>query len=315
MQNVSASLLWRLALRDLRGGLRGFGIFLACIALGVASITGVGSTARSLAQGLQREGRVILGGDVSFSLIHRELKPDERAWLEAAGTLSSVALLRAMARTAAGEPALVEIKAVDDAYPPGGALVLDPAGPAQSALEARANVFGIAADAALTARFDIKAGEKLFIGDTPLELRATVAGEPDKLAGGIGFGPRVLMSQQALAATGLVQPGSLVRRVYRLSLPQATSDADIDALVAKANAAFPEAGWEVRTRSNVSPQFGKNLDRFTQFLTLVGLTALVVGGVGIANAVASYVESKREAMAVLKSAGATGGTEIGRAHV
>src|SRR3954466_13977758 len=75
----------RFALRELRGGIRGFYVFLACIALGVAAIAGVGSTAGSLIDGLAREGRVILGGDVAFSLIHREAEAPERAFLEQHG--------------------------------------------------------------------------------------------------------------------------------------------------------------------------------------------------------------------------------------
>ena len=117
----------------MRGGLRGFYVFIACIALGVMAIAGVGSLAASLADGLAREGRVILGGDVAFSLIQREASADERAFLAAQGRVSIAATMRAMARTADGRTALVEIKAVDAAYPLYGAVALEP----QSSLAAR----------------------------------------------------------------------------------------------------------------------------------------------------------------------------------
>ena len=303
--------LLRLALRDMRGGLRGFVIFLACIALGVAAIVGVGSVARALSDGLAREGRVILGGDVSFALIQRQIKSDELAWLSARGSVSQVGLMRAMARRIDGEPALVEIKAVDAAYPASGSVQIAPDMPLATALAERDGVFGIVADAAFAARLDLKTGDRVFIGDTPLDLRATLVQEPDKLAAGIGFGPRVVMSEAALQATGLVQPGSLVRWLYRVALasPNPAQPADEAALARfteSAGTAFPEAGWEVRTRKNVSPQFAKNLERFTQFLTLVGLTALIVGGVGVANAVRGYVDAKQATIATLKSLGATG---------
>ena len=307
----TALTLLRLALRDLRGGLRGFGIFLGCIALGVAAIIGVGSVARSLSDGLAREGRTILGGDVSMALIHRQMNPDELAFLQASGKVSKVALLRAMARRADGEPALVEIKAVDAAYPASGTAQIQPDMPLATALADTGGAYGIVADQAFAVRLDLKIGDRVFIGDTPLDLRAILMQEPDKLAAGIGFGPRVLMSQAGLEATGLVQPGSLVRWLYRVALASAdpaqpASDAAVAAFVDKANAAFPEAGWEMRTRKNVSPQFAKNLERFTQFLTLVGLTALIVGGVGVANAVRGYVDAKQATIATLKSLGATG---------
>src|SRR3954452_8693347 len=120
------SLALRYALREMRGGLRGFYVFVACIALGALAIAGVGSVAASLTEGLAREGRTLLGGDVAFSLIQREAKPDEIAFLRARGKLSVAATLRAMARTGNGRLALVEIKAVDEHYPMLGELVLDP---------------------------------------------------------------------------------------------------------------------------------------------------------------------------------------------
>ena len=121
----AASLALRYALRELRSGLRGFYVFIACIALGVMAIAGVGSVAASLGDGLTREGRTLLGGDVAFSLIQREAKPDEIAFLRSRGDVSVVATLRGMARSADGRLALVELKAVDGAYPMLGTLALD----------------------------------------------------------------------------------------------------------------------------------------------------------------------------------------------
>ena len=302
----------RLALRDLRGGLGGFQIFLACIALGVAAIVGVGSVSRSLSDGLARESGRILGGDVSFTLIHRELNETERQFLQERGTLSTIAAMRVMARAPEGSAALVEIKAVPPSYPALGEATLAPAKPLQEALATRDGLPGFVAEAALATRLDLKIGDKLLIGDGTFEYRAELMSEPDKLASGIGFGPRVIISLDALRATGLVQPGSLVRWINRLSLRrdangQPASDAQVDETAAQARKALPDAGWEVRTRSNVSPQFDKNLQRFTQVLTLVGLTARVVGGVGVANAVRGFVDRKRNDLATLKSVGATGG--------
>ena len=305
-------LVLRLALRDLRGGLRGFGIFLACIALGVAAITGVGSVSRALSDGLARQGRTILGGDASFDLIQRETTPEETAFLRSRGSLSRVSVLRAMARSDRGGTALIELKAVGPEYPNVGAVGLDPPMPLSAALAAAGGTYGIVADAAFKARLGLSVGDTIAIGTSRYALRAVLTQEPDKLAGGIDIGPRVLMSDAGLAASGLIQPGSLVRRLYRVNLPaaapaQPASTAAVQALVDAAARQFPEAGWEVRTRENVSPQFARDLRRFTQFLTLVGLTALIIGGVGVANAIRGFVARKRPAIATLKSLGATGG--------
>jgi putative ABC transport system permease protein len=306
--NGRLALVLRLAGRDLRGGLRGFYVFILCIALGVTAIAGVGAVAASLADGIAREGRGLLGGDVAFSLIPNEATPEERAFLESRGRLSVAATLRAMARTDDGRMALTEIKAVDGAHPLYGADVFDPDRPLAELLEQRTGTFGAVADPALLARLDLKPGAVIRIGQAPIEIRANLVSEPDKLAGGIGFGPRLLISNQALQATGLIQPGSLVRWHYRVRLGDGNaSDADVARVVAAAGAAFPDAGWEVRTRTNASPSLEQDVERFTQYLTLVGLTALLVGGVGVANAVKGHLDRKRNVIATLKSVGATGG--------
>jgi len=297
----------RFALRDLLGDPRGFGIFVACIVIGVAAISGVAGLSRSLAEGLAREGRTILGGDASFSLVARELSPEQRAFFEARGRMSEISLMRAMARRDDGEAAMVEIKAVDPAtYPAFGAATLDPEQPLADALAEKDGVAGIAVDPILLARLDVKLGDTLLIGNSRVALRAKLLSEPDKLAGGVGFGPRVMMTRAALRASGLVTPGTVVRNQTRLTLRGNATDEDVKAFVKAADAAFPQAGWEERTRDAVSPQFSRNLDRFTQLLTLVALTALVAGGAGVANAVQGFVERKRTQFAVLKALGATG---------
>lgn len=298
---------FRFALRELRGGIRGFYVLIFCIALGVMAIAGVGSFSDSLTGGLAREGRTILGGDVAFSLIHREAGESERRFLESRGQVSVAATMRAMARASADKMSLVEIKAVDGAYPLVGTTVTEPAMPLRDAFAERDGIFGAAADPALLVRLDLEPGARITVGAATFEIRGALRNEPDKLAGGIGFGPRLLMSEAGLRATGLVQPGSLVRWHYRVKLPDNDgSDRAAAALVSDAEKQLPEAGWEIRTRSNASPALERNVERFTQFLTLVGLTALLVGGVGVANAVNSHLDRKRNTIAAMKSLGATG---------
>lgn len=299
----------RIAARELRGGAKGFAVFLLCLALGVAAIAGVGSLSGSLTEGLAREGRTILGGDASFSLLHREAGPAERKLLGDRGRVSEVATLRAMARAPSGDATLVELKAVDGGWPLVGTATLDPATPLADVLAKRDGAFGAAVDPAVFARFGLKPGDKLAVGGAEFVLRASLATEPDRLSEGVGFGPRMIVSTEGLRASGLIQPGSLVKWTYRVALPdEARGDAEVRSLVADVSREAREAGFEVRSRFNAAPQLERNVNRFTQFLTIVGLTALVVGGVGVANAVAAFVERKRETIAVLKSVGASGRT-------
>ena len=296
----------RFALRELRGGVRGFGVFLACLALGVAAISGVGSFARALSDGFAREGGTLLGGDVAFSLANREARPEERAFLERRGTVSAVATLRAMAR-AHTEATLVELKAVDLRYPLAGAVALDPPGPLAPALARRGEVFGAVAEPALLVRLGIAPGARIQVGAATFEIVAALTAEPDRISLGVGFGPRVLVSEEALRASGLLQPGSLVRWSYRVKLDDAREPA-LAGLMREARERHPAAGWEVRTRTSVSPQIERNLRRFAEYLTLAGLTALLIGGVGVANAVKHYLDRKRGAIAVFKAVGAPGAT-------
>jgi putative ABC transport system permease protein len=302
-----ASLALRYALRELRGGLRGFYVFIACIALGVLAIAGIGSVAASLSEGLAREGRTLLGGDAAFSLIQREAKPDEVAFLRARGEVSVTGMLRGMARASDGRLALVEIKAVDGSYPMLGELTLDPKIPVADLLAEQGGAFGAAADSTLLARLDLKLGDRVTVGSATFQIRSVVGTEPDKLAGSVGFGPRFLVSEAGLRATGLLLPGSLVRWIYRVKLPaNAADDRAATALVNDARTALPQAGWEIRSRGNASPQLERTINRFTQFLTLVGLAALLVGGVGVANAVKSHIDRRRDVIATFKALGATG---------
>jgi putative ABC transport system permease protein len=313
---VRLAALARFSFRDLRGGLSGLRIFLACIAIGVTAIVGVNSLGRSLQDGLAREGRAILGGDASFSVIHQELGPEARAWLGQRGRLDDVASMRAMARSESGDATLADVKAVGPNWPPLGQAQFEPQTAAAFACEGK--TCGAEVDDILLDRLSLKVGDTFHIGDAKLVVRGRIVTEPDRLASGIGFGARVLMSQQALAASGLVQPGALIRYTTRLTMNPGGAPPslhEVRAMMAGARKAFPEAGWEIRDRSNVSPEFSRDIDRFGEFLALVGLISLVVGGVGVGNAAGGFLETKRPSLAILKALGATGAEIVAAAVI
>ena len=294
-----------LARRELRGGLHGFRTFLASLVLGIGAIAAVGSLTESLLDGLRGDGRVLLGGDLDLRLAQREITDAQRAWLEARGRLSQIVSLRAMAHKN-GRRALIELRAVDSAYPLYGAVELRPARPLAELLAYRDGAWGLAADASLLRRLEMdpksfEAGGRLRIGELTYEVRALVVREPDR-ATRIAFGPRVLVAYDSLAETGLLQPGSLNHHHTRLRLPEG---ADSAALRRDLAAAFPAAGWRVRDTSEAAPGLARFIDRLGLFLTLIGLTALLIGGVGIGNAVRGYLESRTATIATLKCLGAS----------
>jgi putative ABC transport system permease protein len=299
---MTLPLALRLARREMRGGLRGFGIFLACLTLGVAAIAGVGSLSAAVDAGLKGDARVVLGGDLEFHLINRPASEAQLAALRQGGALSEVEQMRAMARRPDGaRRSLIELKAVDGAYPLYGAIGLSPVQDLGAALGRRDGQWGAVVDAAILPRLDVKLGDTIRIGDGDFVIRGVLTREPDFGGNMMIFGPRIMIGSGGLAATGLLQPGALISHSYRLRLALGIAAPEF---IATMNARFPDAGWRVRDPSNATPSIERFLDRITLFLTLVGLTALLVGGVGIGNAVRGYLGGKVATIATLKCLGA-----------
>jgi putative ABC transport system permease protein len=289
-----AALAWRLALRDLRGGLRGMRVVLACLALGVAAIAAVGSLRAAVDAGLASDGARLLGGNIAIESGAEPLPDSLRAWLTARGAATSaVTLLRTLAVAPAGARMLVELKVVDAAYPLLGALVLDP--PATLA-------GGVAVDPLVLQRLHLHAGDTIRLGQLSLPIRAALVSEPDHASGFSLLGPRVLMRAQDLAATGLIQPGSLVTHELRARLPPG---ADPGATVTALRAAFPGTGWRIRDATQAAEGLAQAVRQTSLFLTLVGLSALLVGGIGVATGVQAWLDGRARTIATLRCLGAS----------
>ena len=293
----------RLALRDMRSGLGGFYVFIACMALGVAVITAVGALGDALRAGFEKQGEAILGGDATLARIHQRASAEERAWIAAKGRLSESATMRSMARTRdAADQTLIELKAVDGAYPLAGALEMRGAASFSDALQ-RGN--GAVVDAMLLERLQLAVGDSFTLGTSELRIAGVVEREPDTISDRVTYGPRVFVSVATLQATGLVQPGTLIRWRYALKLPDAAPASLVAFRLAVARE-LPESGFLIADRRDPSPQVTRTLGRLRQFLTLIGLTSLLIGGVGVANAVAAFIDRRRKVVAVMKSLGASG---------
>ena len=303
MASSRIALAWRLARRELRGGLAGFRIFIASLALGVAAIAAVGTLSSAIVGGLQADARALLGGDVELQLSQRSPDRDEAAWLrERSATVSDVIEMRAMARHG-DTRALVELKAVDAAYPLVGAGRARPAGTAGGCAGVRDGRWGAVAEAGLLDRLGARVGDLVQVGEAEVEIRGIIVREPDRVTNVISFGPRLMVSAAALDQAALVLPGSLYRHNVRVLLPPDTAGED---WTAAAREAFPTAGWQIREASAAAPGVRRFVDRLGMFLTFAGLSALLVGGLGVANAVRHYLAGKAEAIATLKCLGAPG---------
>ena len=304
-------LVLSIALREIRAGGHGFGVFIACIALGVAVITGVSMLGDAMRSSFESQGATLLGGDVTLARPHARATDAERAWIDLQGISNEQATVRAMARRPDGtDQALVEVKGIDARYPLTGALELSGGLTAATALLGPSG--GVAVEPILLDRLNLKLGDKLQLGHTEHVIRATILNEPDKIADRTSFGPRIFIATENLGGTGFIDPGSLVTWKYAVLLKDpaasAASTSGAQGLLAfrkSAAAALPEAGFTIRDRRDPSPQITRTLEQLRQFLTLLGLTALLVGGVGVANAVETYIDRRRAVIATMKSLGAT----------
>ena len=303
-RSVSLPLAFAIAFRELRAGAGGLTVFVLCIALGVMAVAAIGSLGASFDAALARQGRMLVGGDLSFERVHRRASAEERAALDDLGRVTESASLRAMARIPGGKSALVEAKAVDGAYPLyGEVIVTEPkdAGP----IWRKPGV--IVAERSLLERLNVGVGSTVSIGDATVTIGGILGTQPDRLADRLAYGPRVLMSLDTLDSTGLVQPGSLIRWIYRLQLPGDSGNDRMALNTARftMEAKFPESGFGITDWTDPAPSIRREVKRFTQFISLVGLGALLLGGIGVANAIGSYMAKKRQVIATFKTLGAT----------
>jgi putative ABC transport system permease protein len=297
------SLAPRLVRRELRGGLRGFGVFLTCLFLGVFAISAIGSFTESAKSGLLADASALLGGDFEIRLAHRYLPTEAIDFLSTRGDLSHVTSLRTMVADSAGtKRILAELKAVDASYPLYGRVEIDPQQSISEALD-KAEEFGALVEKSLLTRLEIKIGDLVKVGSAEIRIRGIITTEPDRSVRAFNLGPRFMTSMAGLTATGLIQPGSLIYHAYRLRLPDRET---ADQLKIDLQARFPEAGWRLRNWREAEPRVVFFLDRMNQNLTLIGLCALLVGGLGVSGAVRGYLAGKITHIATMKCLGASG---------
>jgi putative ABC transport system permease protein len=292
--SLSLAAIWRISRRDLSARIRGLRLLAICLFLGVATLAAIGSLTAGISDELSRRGQTILGGDIEIGIAQREANAAEMAAMRKAGAVSETIRLRAMA--IGNDSLLAELKAIDSAYPHYGALTLREGGSAKAPAKGEIYV-----GPTLSERLDIATGGTVRFGEATFKVAGIIAEEPDRLGEGFTLGPVAIINMASLPDTGLIQPGSMYESKYRIKLgPQEDAAAVAKALEAQ----FPSAGWDITDRSNGAPGTRRFIERMGQFLTLVGLAALVIAGIGVGNGVGSYLASKRASIATLKVTGA-----------
>jgi putative ABC transport system permease protein len=296
-------LSFRFAARELRSGVRGFRIFLACLALGVAAIAAAGSTAEAFRAGLASQAAEILGGDLAVGVEQREFTPSERATLARLGRVSYAAASRAMAQAPSGERRLVELRGVSEAYPLVGAVTLGGGVRLADALAPAGDAAGVAVEQPLLDRLGLKLGDRFLIGNVPVVARAVLLGEPDRLSRGFNLGPRVLARIAMVRDGGFLGPGLPFGETARLALKPGVSLGAAKRAIMKA---APAGDIRVRDRNEAAPGFTRLIDQLEYFLGFIGLSSLIAGGLGVSGAVGAYLEQRKPSIATLKALGADG---------
>lgn len=292
---------WRLALRDLRGGLKGLRLLALCIFLGVAGLAGVGSLSESLVSELNSRGSEILGGDIQMSVSQRLASPTERAAFAKLGPVSESIKMRAMASARGGDASvLAELKSIDGQWPLYGSFTLAPGATAQ-----RPSGHDVAIAPALGERLSVRVGDRIRLGDGDFRIIGLIGEEPDRVGEGFALGPTILIDRAGMDATGLVQPGSLYSARYRIRLPARD---DVRSIADALDEQFHDANWEVSDRTNAARGLRRFVSQLGQFLNLVGLTALAVAGIGVGNGVGSWLDQRRNSIATFKILGASSAT-------
>ncbi|PKP99169.1 MAG: ABC transporter permease [Alphaproteobacteria bacterium HGW-Alphaproteobacteria-15] len=290
---------WRIARRDLNARFRGLRLLLVCIFLGTAALAAIGTLTSAIERELAASGQELLGGDLEVEIWQRDLAPDQRAALEEYGEVSSGFRLQAMASTAQAA-APIELKAVDAKWPMFGALVLADGRKVGAPSGNDAWIAQTAID-----RLGIAVGDSFTVGTATLTAAGVIKDEPDRLSEGFQLGPTVIVAQGVPAAAGLLQPGALYQSKHRVAF--ANPARDPKAVEESLTDAFPNAGFDIRTRDRASPSTDRFVRQMSDFLTLVGLAALVIAGIGVAGGVSSYLDQRRTSIATLKVLGATSG--------
>ena len=286
-------LAFKLALRDLRGGLSGLGLLWLCLAVAIAGLASVTSLASSVDRAIADSGRQLLGGDMMLTVSQREANAEEKAAIDALGPSSKSTTTRSMLVTANGRSILSELSGVDSAWPLAGKLDLQPGGKRPQGAE-------IAIGREIAERLELKRGDPLRVGRASYRVSAIINKAPG--ASGFALAPPSVMDEAGLAMSGLIQPGSISTTSYRIVT---SAGLDREAAGKEFQRQFPEGGWRATTREEAGAGTRRFIDRLGQMLLLVALSALAIGGLGMSSAAAAFAASRRPSIAILKLVGAT----------
>lgn len=296
-------LAWRLAVRDLYGRKGGLLIVLLCLTVGVGSIAGIGSLRAALSQGIAESSRSILGGDLALSTGLGPLPPAVATWFAQRGAIVSQTVeTRSILIAPSGHRILVAARAVSPGWPLLGQVVSDPLYHFADLASGKDGQPGLLLDPAAARSLHLHPGDKVTLGGIPLIYRGDIVAAPDSLGDTQLFGVKAFVPMSALIGTPLLQPSGLVTfSLQVLLLPGAS----VNQTVLAFHKAFPNEPWRLRRSGEAARDLTRLVDQVALFMTLLGLAALLVGGIGVANGVEAWLTARARSIATLRCLGAS----------
>lgn len=303
--------------RDSRGARGRLLFFVACLAVGVAAVVAVAGLMQSMEEGIRIEARRLLGADVAIEarrpmpaalddLLKQYSQNSGRA-IQRTNTVELVTLIAS--RPPPNEQAqenqsslLVELKSAKGEFPLYGSLALVPDAPLAQTLN---DSSAIVASEVLT-RLNLSVGSTISIGNAQFLIVGVVSDEPDKLNFSFSLGPRVFVTSGGLEQTGLITKGSRLRHAALLKIEGGATSKQADELAKFLKDRLPDATYfNVESFGEAQPALRAGMRRMGNYLGLVGLLSLLIGGVGVAQTVRAYVASRLDSIAIMKCLGVT----------
>ena len=296
-----------MALREMRASWRRLLFFFLCIAVGVGAIVTLRSVIQSVREVFAGQARALLGADLVVSS-GRAFEADldrtlAARFAEAGATATRVAETATMARaagTADGPARMVELKAVAPGFPYYGTLELEGG---QTYTHALVAGFGALVRPELLAQLNLQVGDALALGGREFAIRGVIAAEPGRRLGAFSLGPRVIVDIADLEQTSLIAFGSRVTHQRLVRVPDARLAALTAALRQTVNGTFAR----VRSYTEREGDLGEDFGRAENYLSLVGLIVVILGGVGVSSVTRVFVQQKIRSIAILKCLGARAG--------
>lgn len=285
-----------LAWRDLRASGRSLWIFCACLMLGVTLISASGGLYRLINIGLLSDTRILMGGDLEVDS-NEPLPAYVLDWMRQTGEVSMVTEVDTMLGTDTGFQR-VELQSMDELYPLYGELTLEPAEDLATLTAFSDGFWGVAIDPVLADRLEIGIGDNVYVGSLVMKVRALVLNQPDRNLSADWRGTPVLLADEALQASDLIQPGSRLDYDYHVR-----TNTNVYTWRDRFYETFPNETWEVRTFYDRSRRLSERLDQIASGLLIIGFSTLFIGGLGVFNSIQSYLQSKLKTIATLRALG------------